>query len=69
MAIERDNENLIIKVNPSLVGMDEIQKTIDYLRILESNAKNQGTREQADELAREINKNWWAENKHRFINK
>ena len=67
MIIERDNENLIIKVNSSLIGMDEIQKTIDYLRILESNAKNQGTQEQADELAREINKNWWAENKHRFI--
>jgi hypothetical protein len=47
--------------------MDEIQKTIDYLRILESNAKNQGTQQQADELAREINKNWWTENKHRFI--
>jgi hypothetical protein len=41
--------------------------TIDYLRILESNAQNQGTPEQADELAREIDKSWWTENKHRFI--
>lgn len=67
MVIERDNENVIIKINPALVGMDVIQKTIDYLRILESNAQNQGTQEQADELASEINKTWWAENKHRFI--
>lgn len=67
MVIERENENVIIKVNPALIGMDEVQRTIDYLRILESNAKNQGTQEEADALAREINKGWWAENKHRFI--
>jgi len=67
MIIERDNENLVIKINPSLVGMDEIQKTIDYFRILESNAKNHGTQEQVDELASEVNRNWWAANKHRFI--
>lgn len=67
MIIERENENVIIKVNPALVGMDVIQKTIDHLRILESNAQNQGTQQQADELASEINKNWWAENKHRFL--
>ncbi|CAN5120717.1 hypothetical protein BH09BAC6_BH09BAC6_23760 [soil metagenome] len=67
MIVERENENVIIKVNSTLIGMDEVQKTIDYLRILESNAQNQGTQEEADELAREINKNWWAENKHRFL--
>jgi hypothetical protein len=41
--------------------------TIEHLHILESNPKNQGTPEQADELAREINTTWWTENKHRFI--
>ncbi len=67
MVIERDNENVIIKIDASLIGMDEVQKTIDYLRILESNAQNKGTQEEADELAREINKDWWDENKHRFL--
>jgi len=67
MVIERENENVIIKVNSSLIGMEELQKTIDYLRILESNAQNKGTQEEADALAREINKGWWTENKHRFI--
>jgi hypothetical protein len=43
MVIERENENVIIKVNSSLIGMDELQKTIDYLRILESNAQNKVT--------------------------
>jgi hypothetical protein len=67
MVIERDNENVIIKVNPSLVGMDEVQRVIDHFRILESNSQNKGTQQEADALAREINKEWWAENKHRFI--
>ena len=67
MIIERDNENVIIKVNPSLIGMNEVQRVIDYFRILESNAQNKGTQEEADALAREINKSWWEENKHRFI--
>ena len=70
MVIERDNENIIIKVNASLLGvrgMQEIQQFADYVRVLESNAKNKGTQEQADALAEEINQNWWAENKHRFL--
>ena len=67
MVIERENENVIIKVNSALIGMDVIQKTIDYLRALELNAETQGTQEQADELARESQKGWWKENRHRFI--
>jgi hypothetical protein len=67
MVIECDNENVIIKIDPSLIGMDEVQKTIDYLRILESNAQNKGTQEEAAALAREINKGWWDDNKHRFL--
>lgn len=67
VVIERENENVIIKVNPALIGMDEIQKVIDYFHILESNAQNQGTQEQADELARESQEGWWKENMHRFI--
>ena len=65
--VERENENVIIKVNPALIGMDEIQKIIDYFRVLESAAQNQGTQEQADQLARESQNSWWKENRQRFI--
>ena len=67
MVIERENENVVIRVNSDLVGMDEIQKMIDYFRILESSAQNQGTQEEADALARESQKGWWKENRRRFI--
>jgi hypothetical protein len=56
MVIERENENIVTKVNANLVGMNEIQKMIDYFRILESSAQNQGTQEEADKLARESQK-------------
>jgi hypothetical protein len=70
MVIERDNENVIIKLNASLLGtlgMKEIQQFADYFRLLESNAQNQGTQDQVDEFAHEVNKKWWDENKHRFL--
>ena len=66
MVVTRENENVIIKVNPALVGMDEIQKTIDYFRLLESNAQNGGTQEDADELARESHRQWLQENRERI---
>ena len=67
MIVERENENVIIKVNPAVIGMDVIQNTIDHFRALELNAQNQGTHEQADALARESQKGWWNENRHSFI--
>ena len=56
MVIERDNENIIITVNASLLsqhGMQEVQQFADYMRVLESNARNQGIQEQVDEPASE----------------
>jgi len=67
MVIERENENVVIRINPALVGMDEIQKMIDYFRVLESSAQNRGTQEDVDALARESQKGWWKENRYRFI--
>lgn len=65
MVIERDNNNILIKMDGS-INMKPVQKLIDYLNLMESVSKNQGTEEQAAELARESEKQWWNENKHRF---
>ena len=67
MVIERQNEDIVIRLNASLVDMEEVQKLTRYFRFLESNAKNQGKEEEATELAREIHKDWWAKNRSRFI--
>ena len=67
MIIERDKEDIVIRLNASLIDIEEVQKFADYFRVLESNAKNQGTQDQANELARESQKNWWKENRQRFV--
>lgn len=67
MVIERESNQIIIKLDSSLVNIQEIQRYADYFRFLESNAKNQGTEEQATELARQVHRSWWAENRSRFI--
>lgn len=66
MQIERQNEDIVIRLNASLIDMEEVQRLTSYFRFLESNAKNQGTEEQAAELAREVHSAWWAKNRSRF---
>ena len=67
MVIERQNNEIVIRLNSSLIDLEEVQKFVNYFRFLESNASNQGTEEQAAELAREVDTKWWKENRHRFI--
>ncbi|PSL32493.1 hypothetical protein [Dyadobacter jiangsuensis] len=62
MKIERQNEDIVIRLNASLINMEEVQKLTSYFRFIESNAQNNGTEEQAAELAREVHSIWWAEN-------
>lgn len=66
MVIERDKDNIVIRLNASLISMDEVQKFADYFRVLESNAQNKGREDEATELARESHNDWLKENSHRF---
>ncbi len=66
MVITRQDRNIIIQANDS-INMGAVQKLIDYINVLEITSQNKGTEEQAAELAREINKNWWSANKSRFL--
>ncbi|MBE9465102.1 hypothetical protein ACFP1I_16195 [Dyadobacter subterraneus] len=66
MIIERQNQNIIIKAS-SAINMSAVQKLIDYINVLEIVTENKGTEEQALELSREANKNWWNQNRSRFI--
>lgn len=67
MVIERQNNEIIIRLPESLLDLREVQRLVDYFRFIESNAQNQGTEEQAAELAREVDAKWWQENKQRFL--
>ncbi len=66
MVIERNNNEIVIRL-PDSVDLLEVQRLLDYFGFTESVSKNQGTEEQAAQLAREVEKSWWNENKHRFL--
>lgn len=66
MIITRRNRSITIETDDS-VNMEAVQKVIDYINILEITAQNQGTEEQAAQLARETESIWWQANKNRFL--
>ncbi|MBL7790898.1 MAG: hypothetical protein JNK77_01145 [Saprospiraceae bacterium] len=66
MTIERTADAIVIKL-PLDFNIEEIQRFFDYLRYKELVSKSKATQEEIDNLAKEVNSQWWQENKHRFL--
>jgi hypothetical protein len=66
MVIEYQNQEIVIRL-PGSMDRDAVRKVVDYFNALEIISQNQGTEEQASELAREVEANWWKANKQRFL--
>lgn len=66
MIIERNKKEVIIRL-PASVNTDDLQDFIDYARYKELTSKSKATQKEIDELATEVNKNWWSKNRSRFI--
>ncbi|WP_373513360.1 hypothetical protein [Persicitalea sp.] len=66
MVIERQDDKIVIEPLSS-INMNAVQQVIDYINALEIVSQNQGTEEQAGEMAREINREWWKKNRDRFV--
>jgi len=66
MLIERTNSEIIFRL-PADIDTAGLQRIVNYLKYKEAIRKSKGTEEQANMLADESKKNWWAENKKRFI--
>ena len=66
MIIERTKSEIIIRVS-SKVNRYGLQRLLDYSRYLEITANSKAKQSDIDALAREVNKNWWNNNKQRFI--
>jgi hypothetical protein len=67
MTIERNNQDIVIRLDAALFDIGDVQKLINHFRFVESNARNNGTEEQATALAREVETSWWAENRQKFL--
>lgn len=67
MTVTRNNNNDIVITVPGDTNLKSIEKSLNYLIYKELVKDSKGTQEDADRLAEEFNKTWWAENKHRFL--
>ena len=66
MIIERIDNQIIITL-PGTVDLEGVQRLINYLLYKEATKDSKAKQEDVDELAREVNKQWWEKNKHRFL--
>lgn len=66
MIVERINDQIVIKVSPQVDSFG-FQRILEYLEYLELTSKNKATQDDADNLADELNENWWKNNRNKFI--
>lgn len=66
MLIERTKSEIVIRVS-SKVNTYGLQRLVDFLKYQELTSTSEAKQSDIDELAREVNKNWWNKNKDRFI--
>jgi hypothetical protein len=67
MLIDRTDKNQITITVSSSVDSFGLQRLIDYVKYLEATAKSKVKQSDVDELADEVNADWWAKNRSRFI--
>ena len=68
MIIEKRNKEIIIRI-PETVDTEEIQDFVDYVRYKELTSKAKKINQSVvDQLTKEININWWNENRTRLLN-
>lgn len=66
MVIERTSNEIIFRL-PADIDTTGLQRIVNYLKYKEAIRKSEETESQANKLADESKKRWWAENKKRFI--
>jgi len=67
MLIEKSDNNQITITVSSAADSFGIQRLINYAKYLESTKKSKAKQTDVDKLADEVNRNWWQNNKKRFI--
>ncbi len=65
MLIERNNNEIVIKVSSSVDSFG-LQRLIDYVRYLEATAKSKAKQSDVDKLSDEVNESWLSKNHKRF---
>ena len=66
MVLERTATEVIIRL-PGNINWEDLELMLRFIRYRENVAKSEAKQEDIDQLAREVNQQWWEENKHRFL--
>ena len=66
MLIQQTPTEIIIRI-PADVQIDGLQRLIDFFQYKEVAVKSKATQTEIDELATEVNKNWWSKLKDKFV--
>lgn len=66
MDIERTENEILIRV-PKTTDLGGVERLLEYIRFREIASKSKASQEEIDEVAADSKKEWWKENKHRFI--
>ncbi len=66
MVIERTDKEIIFRL-PVDTDIRGLQRVVNYFKYKNGIKTSAATEEQANELANESKKRWWAENKQLFI--
>jgi hypothetical protein len=62
----RDKNRIILEFD-SVEDADKVQRAIEAHKYLQIVKKSKATEKDIEELSDEIKRDWWEENKHRFI--
>jgi hypothetical protein len=66
MTIQTTDDQIIITL-PASIDLEGVQRLINYLLYKEATKESKAKQEDVDQLVREVNKQWWEENKQRFL--
>ncbi len=66
MVLERTASEVIIRL-PADINWEDLELMIRFIKYKQNISKSKATQDEIDQLARDVNKQWWEENKHRFL--
>jgi hypothetical protein len=66
MVIERINGELVVKI-PGKISPSAIQEILDYLEAMSLIRNSRASEKEIAKLSKNLNREWWENNKHRFV--
>lgn len=66
MTLVKEQNELVLRI-PENLELPLLESFLEYIRIKEILSKSNGTEEEAMLIAAEMEKDWWKNNRNRFI--